>query len=66
MIWHDCKTDPPKKDGRYILIYKDVLNNKLKWDVIHYWSITKEWAEGFFLTFSHPIKWANVDLSEVE
>ena len=22
MVWHDCKTDPPKKDGEYLLVYK--------------------------------------------
>lgn len=23
MVWHDCKTDPPNKDGYYILILKE-------------------------------------------
>lgn len=22
MVWHDCKTDPPKENGDYLLIYK--------------------------------------------
>lgn len=25
MVWHDCKTDPPKKDGCYIGYYGNKL-----------------------------------------
>lgn len=66
MVWHDCKTDPPKKSGRYILFYKDIVYDKLRWDAIHYSFNTKEWTDGFFRTFDCPIKWTEVDLSEVD
>lgn len=32
MVWHDCKTDPPKKDGCYIGYY----GNKLWGEVWYY------------------------------
>lgn len=28
MLWHDCKTDPPKESGDYLLIYKRDGKNK--------------------------------------
>lgn len=28
MVWHDCKTDPPKKDGCYIGYYGNKLWEK--------------------------------------
>ena len=77
IVWHDCKTDPPKKDGEYLLVYKyyGEMNWITSFDRVWYsngWSIIdgygdwypiKEAEPGGTLT---PIKWAEVDLSEVE
>ena len=78
MVWHDCKTDPPKKEGNYLLIYEyyDGCNWEVLFDRAYYsngdwkvedadnsWhNITEFGEEG---TVS-PIKWLEVDLSEVE
>ena len=64
MVWHDCKTDPPKEFGSYV-----VIPNKYK--------ELKTWMQGWYHPENgtwwdfngediHPYKWAEVDLSEVE
>ena len=81
MVWHDCKTDPPKKDGEYLIAYW--LHNKelswLSWQC-GYWNDTSmifeilseeaRWGGGYFVPFKQmygePYKWAEVDLSEVK
>ena len=60
MAWHDCKTDPPKKDGCYIGYY----GNKL-WGEVWYYIKQNLWKDTYD-TKTFPIKWAEVDLSEVE
>lgn len=72
MIWHDCKTDPPKKDGTYAVAYK--LLGAIVWDSGEWDSKENRfeaydscygWVD-FEEYYSTPIKWAEVDLSEVE
>ena len=77
MVWHDCKTDPPKKSGFYLLVYN--YNDGYGWEktfdravystTFSNWSIfeNEKWTtledieQG-----AKDIKWAEVDLSEVE
>lgn len=77
MVWHDCKTDPPKKSGFYLLVYS--YNDGCGWEktfdracyssTFSDWSIfeLKGWTtlEGVEQG-TVPLKWAEVDLSEVE
>ena len=63
--WHDCKTDPPKEDGWYLL-----LCNYKKWVTWYkaYWnSELCAWLD-YKVAFVEELcyKWAEVDLSEVE
>ena len=69
MVWHDCKTDPPKKDGEYLLIYR--YYDGCNWDSAFYSELHNRWEDtrergniydGLYI----PLKWAEVDLSEVE
>lgn len=60
MVWHDCKTDPPKKDGEYILCYD--FRGELDWDRAFYKDGIPDWSYEELI----PYKWAEVDLSEVE
>lgn len=71
MVWHDCNTDPPKEAGIYLLAYKIKTNNTICWDTAFYsdydkrWEDVREWSsvyDGLYI----PLKWAEVDLSEVE
>ena len=66
MVWHDCKTDPPKKSGFYLLIYN--YNDGYGWektfDRASYSSTFSDWQ--IFELEANAIKWAEVDLSEVE
>ena len=60
MVWHDCKSDPPKEDGSYIGYY----GNKL-WGEVWYYNKPNLWKDTYD-SITLPIKWAEVDLSEVE
>ena len=66
MVCHDCKTDPPKEDGWYLLIIR--FNNDLDWDRAYYNKKKQEWQDfydwSYYKNFCY--KWAEVDLSEVE
>lgn len=77
MVWHDCKTDPPKKSGFYLLVYS--YNDGYGWgktfDRASYSSTFSDWSifelEGWITLEdveqgANAIKWAEVDLSEVE
>lgn len=64
MVWHDCKTDPPKKDGYYILILKE--NNYFNWVRAFYDTKWDLWLDVFDEAYEDLYKWAEVDLSEVE
>lgn len=59
MVWHDCKTDPPKKDGWYILWYK-ISENEQGWNRVYYYATYLMWKEYKGLEY----KWAEVNLSE--
>lgn len=84
MVWHDCKTDPPKKFGYYLLVYSRyhrVYKKQIttftgcyydpdKKDWVEYikdsegWYVWEKFSKSWCpLTF---IKWAEVDLPEVE
>lgn len=72
MVWHDCKTDPPKKSGEYILCYD--FRGELDWDRAFYeegaWKDEDSCILYGIPDWSYeeliPYKWAEVDLSEVE
>lgn len=81
MVWHDCKTDPPKKSGFYLLVYQyDVVFNDISYDcsIIYDRGLFQngKWSlwHGDFWTYVEnieyeniiPYKWSEVDLSEVE
>ena len=68
MIWHDCKTDPPKKSNKYILAYKFILSDEtywIDWELAYYYINYNEWINNRNKIFNCPIKWAEVDLSGV-
>ena len=69
--WHDCKADPPKESGFYILVYKLNPNNSICWDSAFYSHYDNQWEDAreygsVYKGKCEPIKWAEVDLSEVE
>ncbi len=77
MVWHDCKSDPPKKSGFYLLVYS--YNDGYGWektfDRASYSSTFSDWSIFEFESWTtledveqgaNAIKWAEVDLSEVE
>lgn len=80
MTWHDCKTDPPKENGDYLLIYKRDGKNKFlrlitTWNKVFYFRANNEWEiylgneyKSLDLIYNVfiPIKWAEIDLSEVK
>lgn len=77
MEWHDCETDPPKKTGFYLLVYKynDGYGWKTTFDRAVYFQTFCGWQifeKDDWTTLENieqgaiPIKWAEVDLSEVE
>lgn len=72
MVWHDCKTDPPKKDGTYVVAYKllgTIVWDSGEWDSkenrFEVYDSRYGWVD-FEEYYSTPIKWAEIDLSEVE
>ena len=80
MVWHDCKTDPPKKVGFYLLVYEhdrtlDGINFDFNiiYDRALYennkWSLweNKCWRNLEDLPNNlYPIKWTTVDWAEVD
>ena len=58
MKWHDCKTDPPKKSGHY------VVHNGHYWEEGLYYHSQREIWKNVFDKIITPIKWAEVNLSE--
>lgn len=69
MKWHDCKTDPPKTNGRYVLVYKYTPDDSLDWDCAYYDSVTNLWEDSREFGFAYkgkyePIKWTEVNLNE--
>ena len=71
MVWHDCKTDPPKKTGLYILAYKRKNQDYIEWNsaynILHdKWYDSKQFIRSYVDSCYDLIKWTEVDLSEVE
>lgn len=81
MVWHDCKTDPPKKDNFYLLVYQsEIILNGISYDCnVTYdkalyqnnkWSLWRSCSWTYLEDVEYedivPYKWAEVDLSEVE
>lgn len=72
MVWHDCKTDPPKNDGTYAIVYK--VCGALVWNSGEWVSEENRFEAhvagfgwvNFKDCYNTPIKWAEVDLSEVK
>lgn len=74
MVWHNCKTDPPKESGEYLLWYFHLIDDD--WDKAYYNVADHEWLDSracipygnpdWGWSDSIPYKWAEVDLSEVE
>ena len=75
--WHDCKIDPPKKEKKYIVIYK--IRDSLFWEAgewnnyhncFRVFDQKAHWEEGEYVDFEDyygtPYKWAEIDLSEVK
>ena len=60
MVWHDCKTDPPKENKDYIVYYGGRC-----WEQAWYRPKDDSWV-CIFGDKINPIKWAEVDLSEVD
>lgn len=63
MVWHDCKTDPPKRYGTYLVAFGhcdggDWMQGWYSPEYNVWWDYNGEDIE--------PYKWAEVDLSEVE
>ena len=72
MVWHDCKTDLPKKDGTYAIAYEIcgfLVWNSGEWvseeNRFEVYDAGFGWVD-FKDYYNTPIKWAEVDLSEVE
>lgn len=43
LIWHDCKTGPPKQSGVYLLWF--IEPNGEDWDKAYYNSASHEWSD---------------------
>ena len=66
MIWYDCKINPPKKEGSYILSYI-FHNNLVGWEKAYYYPIKNQWKLMDNTCFpiyenQHIYKWAEIDL----
>lgn len=62
--WHDCKTDPPKESGWYILIERS--GDEVVW-IKAYWNKNEQRWQDYFNIFLHEVycyKWAKVELPE--
>ena len=59
--WHDCKTDPPKKSGRYILVFFAQYNKY--WQEAYYNKDTNEWELDPVIDVRY-YKWAEIELPE--
>lgn len=62
MVWHDCKTDPPKKYGTYIVAFKCC--DGRDWMQGWYYPEHDVWWD-YIGEDIKPYKWAEVDLSGV-
>lgn len=64
MVWHDCKTDLPKKNTSYIIVFENTKH--LGWMQGWYSVDFNQWWDFNGEKLNEPYKWAEVDLSEVE
>lgn len=62
LIWHDCKTDPPKKEGFYLLSY--FISGEKHWDKAYYYTLKSKWEDedhyGLYDGYYIPCEWAEV------
>lgn len=77
MVWNDCKSNPPKKSGEYIVAYW-FYKDQLSWasglwnegnERFEAYDVEANYGVGRFVDFKEvygePYKWAEVDLEEV-
>lgn len=62
LVWHDCKTDPPKKDGYYFLCFTSSNKKYMSyaWCNIKY----NCWEDDDGYIINNSYKWAEVELPE--
>lgn len=61
VIWHDCKTDPPKDENNYILCF--FVSGKLYLDFVWYFKKNNMWEGGTMGIYNKnyiPYKWAKI------
>lgn len=68
--WHDCKTDPPKKSGEYLVIYKYTNRFGYGFDRNGYAlegnaTNTGNWEFNEYTHYIELISWAEIDLLEI-
>ena len=70
MKWHDCKTDPPIKSGKYVLTYRRRNQEcQLRWDYAYYdaidhmWHDVEEYECIFLQNYYELLEWPEVDLN---
>ena len=74
IIWHDCKTDPPKEGGNYLVIFKyeDCRDSAFETDFDKFWFFMNEWyiyEDGFWEKIENSkikillCKWAEINLN---
>lgn len=73
MKWHDCKTDPPKENGWYVLWYKRTNTHFMYQDYwrsafysYNHWENEKDKVYGKYgnLLKKIPYKWAEIKLED--
>ena len=62
--WHDCKSDPPKEDGHYILI--TCFYKALFWEEAYWSRKQQKWRMigGTYYGKECCYKWAEIELPE--
>ena len=61
--WHDCKTDPPSKEGQYILAYRSV--NGISWAQAYWSQQYQRWQSSYEIYCNDDCyKWAEIELPE--
>lgn len=63
--WHDCKTDPPKKSGEYLVIYKHTNRPGYDFDRNGYSLEGNNWEFNEDTHYVELISWTEIDLSEI-
>lgn len=60
--WHDCKNDPPKESGMYLLC--DVCDDIKYLSYAFYTTVDNVWQGYCGYSIDTPYKWAEVELPE--